>query len=126
MEMLDTDVLIDIQKNHPPARAWYYSLSDVPCITGFSRMELIQSCRNKVERDLSIRFLTSFQAIWPDQTSLSFAADIFTQYHLSHGLGLLDALIAATAMGAKATLLTFNTKHFQSIPGLKLAEPYVR
>jgi predicted nucleic acid-binding protein len=50
----------------------------------------------------------------------------FTAYHLSHGLGLLDALIAACAIGRAATLLTFNAKHYKAVPGLVIAEPYTR
>jgi predicted nucleic acid-binding protein len=50
----------------------------------------------------------------------------FTAYHLSHGLGLLDALIAACAVGHSATLYTFNVKHYQVVPGLVTAQPYTR
>jgi predicted nucleic acid-binding protein len=44
----------------------------------------------------------------------------------SHHLGLLDALIAATAIGLGASLCTFNAKHFQMISGLTIEQPNVR
>jgi predicted nucleic acid-binding protein len=50
----------------------------------------------------------------------------FTAYHLSHSLGLLDALIAASAIGLNATLLTFNEKHYRVVPGLVIRKPYNR
>ncbi|MCY4604723.1 MAG: VapC toxin family PIN domain ribonuclease, partial [Gemmatimonadetes bacterium] len=46
--------------------------------------------------------------------------------HLSHNLGLLDALIAACAIGSSATLCTFNVKHYRIVPDLDVAQPYAR
>ena len=50
----------------------------------------------------------------------------FTTYHLSHRLGLIDALIAATAIGLSMTLCTFNVKHYRVVPGLQIQQPYTR
>ncbi len=46
--------------------------------------------------------------------------------HLSHGLGLLDSLIAACSIGYSATLLTFNCKHYRALSGLTIGQPYHR
>jgi len=54
------------------------------------------------------------------------ALNLFGQYQLSNSLGLIDSLIAATALGENATLCTFNMKHYRVIPGLKLLQPYTR
>jgi predicted nucleic acid-binding protein len=50
----------------------------------------------------------------------------FTTYRLSNNLGLLDALIAACAVGLGARLCTFNVKHYRVIPGLVTVQPYSR
>jgi predicted nucleic acid-binding protein len=50
----------------------------------------------------------------------------FTAFHLSHRLGLLDALIGACAVGRAATLCTFNVKHYRVISGLTTEQPYPR
>jgi hypothetical protein len=50
----------------------------------------------------------------------------FTAFHLSHGLGLLDALIAACAVGLSATLCKFNVKHYRVVSGLVTLQPYTR
>jgi len=47
MYLLDTDVLIDIQRGYTPAIAWFASLAEVPSIVGFVAMELIQDAKNK-------------------------------------------------------------------------------
>jgi hypothetical protein len=49
MDLVDTDVLIDVQRGHPPAVAWFASLMDLPDVPGFVVMELIQDARNATE-----------------------------------------------------------------------------
>jgi predicted nucleic acid-binding protein len=41
MYLLDTDVLIDIQRGHQPAIDWFAGLAEVPSVSGFVVMELI-------------------------------------------------------------------------------------
>ena len=48
----------------------------------------------------------------------------FERFHLSHGVGVLDSLIGATAFAHHLTLATLNTKHFASFPGLHTDRPY--
>ena len=54
------------------------------------------------------------------------ASGWFATYWLSHKIGILDCLIAATAVRLGASLYTFNTPHFQVIPGLDVRSPYGR
>jgi len=44
--LLDTDVLIDVQKGHAAALAWFDGLPDPPSVPGFVVMELIQDAQN--------------------------------------------------------------------------------
>jgi predicted nucleic acid-binding protein len=64
--------------------------------------------------------------VWPAEAHCTRALSDFSALHLSHGLGLLDALIAATAIGHGATLCTFNVKHYRAITGLRMLQPYDR
>lgn len=41
-------------------------------------------------------------------------------------LGLLDSLIAETAVGLGAQLATFNAKHYQAVSALRILQPYAR
>lgn len=43
------------------------------------------------------------------------------EYAPSHGVGLADALLAATAAAENAELITLNVKHYPMIEGLKPA-----
>ncbi|MBI3408906.1 MAG: type II toxin-antitoxin system VapC family toxin [Planctomycetes bacterium] len=126
MDLVDTDVLIDVQRGHPPALAWFAGLSDLPAVPGFVVMELVQDARNSREVRRTLKLVAPLQIIWPTEADCARALADFTAYHLSHSLGLLDALIAACAVGRKATLYTFNEKHYAMVPQLVTAKPYTR
>jgi tRNA(fMet)-specific endonuclease VapC len=126
MDLVDTDVLIDVQRGHPPAVAWFTALTALPSVPGFVVMELIQDARNPQEVRRALKLVAPFQVVWPAEVDCTRALSDFAAYHLSHGLGLLDALIAACAVGLSATLHTFNTKHYQIVPGLTTTQPYTR
>jgi len=68
----------------------------------------------------------SMAVIWPSGDSANKAMTCFAGAHLSHRIGLLDVLIAFTAMEFNAELCTFNLKHFRAVPGLRLLQPYQR
>ena len=49
MELVDTDVLIDVQHRHPPAVIWFTGLKSLPAVPGFVVMELVQDARNSAK-----------------------------------------------------------------------------
>ena len=126
MEFVDTDVLIDVQRGHSPAVTWFASLVALPAVPGFVVMELIQDARNAQEVNQALKLVAPLQTVWPSDADCARALSDFAAFHLSHGLGLLDSLIASCAVGRSGTLLTFNQKHYKVVPGLMFAKPYVR
>ncbi len=126
MDLVDTDVLIDVQRGHQPALTWFSSLTELPSVPGFVVMELVQDARNVREVRQALKMVAPLRIVWPTEEDCARALSDFTAYHLSHGLGLLDALIAACAVGLSATLCTFNVKHYRVVPGLVISEPYTR
>jgi predicted nucleic acid-binding protein len=50
------------------------------------------------------------------------AIEFMEQFHLSHGLLIPDAVIAATAVTFNLKLFTYNLKDFRFIPGIKIYE----
>ncbi len=124
MRLLDTDVRIDVLRKRPGAVAWFSGVVGPMAVPGLAAMELYQGCRNASEvRDVD-RLLKPLSIVWPTETDCRQALALFPARHLSHNLGLLDALIAATALGLGATLCTLNSKHFASVPGLTTEQPY--
>jgi len=121
--LLDTDILIDIQRGHAPAFNWFGTLKELPSIPGLVIMELVQDALNSGQVQKALKLVAPLP-VWPTETDCARALSDFTAYHLSHKLGLLDALIAACAVGRGATLCTFNLKHYQVVPGLMTLQPY--
>ena len=126
MDALDTDILIDVQRGHPPAIAWFAGLTELPCVPGFVVMELVQDARNNREVEQALNLVAPLPVVWPTASDCTRALSDFSTYHLSHGLGLIDSLVAACAVGLSATLFTFNDKHYRSVPGLVTTPPYAR
>ncbi len=126
MYLLDTDVLIDIQRGHQPALDWFTTLQEVPSIPGFVVMELVQDAQNMRRVRNALKLVAPLPIIWATEADCARALSDFTTYHLSNSLGLLDALIAACVVGRGATLCTFNIKHYRVVPGLVIEQPYVR
>lgn len=126
MLVLDTDILIDVQRNHANALVWFAGLNEMPSVPGFVVMELIQDAQNSRQVREALRLVKPFPIIWPTPTDCQNALFDFTKFHLSHGLGLLDSLIGACAVGLSAKLCTFNVKHYRMIPGLSTTQPYSR
>lgn len=87
MELLDTDVLIDVQRGHLPALVWFNGLSELPSVPGLVVMELIQSARNMREVRQTLRLTAPFPIVWPTATDSQRALADFAAYRLPHGIG---------------------------------------
>lgn len=128
MILLDSDVMIDLLREYPPAVAWFYSLPEEEEITlpGFVVMELMQGCRNRDEQERLQQAVSPYGIAWPKPEDCDRALKTFAQYRLSHNVGLLDVLIAQTALALEVPLHTFNQKHYRFLDDLQTAQPYFR
>ena len=127
VRLLDTDVMIDLQRGFPAAVAWYTSMPDgMLALPGHVLMELYQDAQNSRQTIIIDRLTTPFPLVWPTDTEALQAVRNFRLLHLSYGIGLIDTLIAATALSLGVPLCTFNLKHFRQIPGLITEQPYTR
>lgn len=126
MVLMDSDVAIDLLRNHPPALSWLIAQKEIIGLPGFVVLELVSDCRNKVELQKVHRFLAMYPIIWGSDKAMMQAVVEFASLRLSHNVGVFDAVIAATAMENDCVLLTSNNKHFSAVPGLVIKEPYVR
>jgi predicted nucleic acid-binding protein len=124
--IIDTDILIDLDKKYAPAEAWLQSLPTLPPVCGIAALELKQGCQNRTELTRVENLLLPFAIVWPREADMQYALVTLAPLRLTRGLGLLDSLIAATALGLGEPLATFNRKHFEAVPGLTTVQPYTR
>jgi len=119
--------MVDIMRRYNPARVWLDSLgTEVIGIPGLVAMELMQGSRDRQEQQRVENILRPYTLYWPDQADCARAFDDFATYHLGHNLGILDALIAETAVGLNIQLATFNEKHYKVVSALRAIQPYPR
>jgi hypothetical protein len=127
MILLDTDVCIDVLRGHPPALAWLRLLNNQELhLPGFVAMELLQGCRDKKEQARVEEILQGHTVLWPDADMCNAALATFSRFNLSHGLGIIDALIGQLAVALDALLYSFNRKHYAMVPHLRVEEPYAK
>jgi predicted nucleic acid-binding protein len=124
--LLDTDILIDIQRGLTSAVEWFNQLDELPAVPGFVVMELIQGANNAAQVRQILKLIAPLVVVWPTEIECNQALTNFAVYRLSHGLGLLDALIAACAVGRSATLYSMNLKHYRAVPELQVESPYTK
>ena len=64
--LLDTDIMVDVLRNYPPAVAWLNSMGSTRVtLPGLVAMELLQGCPNLAEQQRVQRQLTRFVLYWP-------------------------------------------------------------
>ena len=122
--LLDTDLLIDYLRRQPKAAALFDKLPDDCAICAMSVAELHAGVREGAERDALNTLLASFTLI---EVSAEIAAQgglLRRDWGKSHGVGLTDALIAATALHCGRVLLSLNGKHFPMLGKSQLVVPY--
>jgi len=125
MVLLDTDIMIDLLRGYPPALIFLETLGENEILLpGFVVMELIQGSKNKTEQKKLEKELLPYKKVWPSSRTCDEALHVFSKYHLSHSLGLLDALIGQMAVALNLPIHTFNQKHYSAIPNLKTVQPY--
>lgn len=124
--LIDTDVLTDVRRGYPDAVAWFtlYQATRPVEVSIVTAMELIQGARNANDQAKTADFLSKLSQIAITPQIGTKAREFLSDFHLSHGLEILDAFIAATAVEEGHQLLTRNLKHFQMIPGLNVVSPY--
>jgi hypothetical protein len=80
MDILDTDILIDVQRGHPPALAWFAQLTELPSVPGYVAMALVQAARNKQEVDDSLNLIAPLPIVWPSAVDCDRALSEFAAY----------------------------------------------
>ncbi len=121
--LIDTDVMIDVSRRNAAAATYVDSLDDIT-ISIITAHELIVGARNQRDTD----GIDSLIKTYPVQADLDAritgrAYQLLKRHAKPDGLRTFDALIAATAIEDRFTLVSRNRKHFQMISELSLDVP---
>jgi predicted nucleic acid-binding protein len=122
--LLDTDVLIDYLRGYPPARVLFAQLPADCAVSAVSIAELHVGVREGAERKALALLLDTFLHVDLSAPIAAQGGLLRRDWGRSHGAGLNDALIAATALATGRVLLTLNAKHFPMLSKHQLLVPY--
>jgi hypothetical protein len=119
--LLDTDVLVDFLRGHHKAVAFINTHSARIILSSIVVAELYAGVKGDTEQAALEDFVSLFRVI-PVSAEIAKAGGLYKRdYGKSHGVGLADAILAATAEVEDAELKTLNKKHYPMVKGLKPA-----
>jgi predicted nucleic acid-binding protein len=127
-KLIETTILVDYFRKKQNAIDYLESIEKrgymllVPQIVA---AELFYGCRNITEEIELEQFLsTRITVVKLADDIMKMAGALKRQYGKAYECGLIDMLIAATALIENVPLVTLNRKHFQMIAGLSIEKPY--
>ena len=119
--LLDTDVLVDFFRGHNEAITFVNAHSVRIILSSIVIAKLYAGVKGDAEQAALENFISLFRVV-PVSAEIAKAAGLHKRdYGKSHGVGLADAILAATAEVENAELKTLNTKHYPMLKGLRPA-----
>jgi len=116
--LIDTDVLIDYLRGKQEAVDYVDNLTAPLFLSVITVAELYAGVRDGAERTQLDAFINAFSTV-PLDREIGVTGGLYRRdYGKSHGTGLADALIAATARLHSLTLVTLNKKHFPMLTSI--------
>jgi len=121
--IFDTDVLIWYFRGNEKAKECIKSINyEERFLSSFVYMELLQGCLNKKELKDLMEFVDGnfVNIIHPDEVISEKAISLMEHFALSHGLRVVDAYIASTAIERGMQIVSANAGHYQFIKSVQL------
>jgi len=112
--LVDTDVLIDHLRGIDVASRYIAQMMQGAqmFLSSITIAELFSGVREGQEQKHLHQLLSLFSWVTVDHSIAKVGGLFRRDYQKSHGVGLADAIIAASAQHVNATLVTLNKKHF--------------
>jgi predicted nucleic acid-binding protein len=119
--LVDTDVLVNFFRGQNKALAFINTNNERIILSSIVVAELYAGVKGNAEQAALQDFISLFRVV-PVSTMIAKAGGLYKRdYGKSHGVGLADAILAATAEAENAELKTLNIKHYPMLKGLKPA-----
>jgi hypothetical protein len=119
--LVDTDVMVDFLRGHPLAVALVRSHSTRIILSSIVAAELYAGVKGDAELNALDDLISLFRVV-PVSRELARKGGLYRKdFARSHGVGLADAIVAATADAENADLKTLNIKHYPMIKGIRAA-----
>lgn len=119
--LVDTDVLVDFLRGYNKAVTFVDKYASQIILSPIVVAELYAGAKGNDEISVLDDFISLFR-VMPLTSEIAKLGGLYKRdFGKSHGIGLADAIIAATTTSEKANLKTLNVKHYPMFSGLKPA-----
>lgn len=122
--LFDTDIVIEYLRGSEQAGSYFENLAGELLLSTITVAELWSGVKGKDEEHSLEQFLLAFDILPVDADVARLGGLFRRQFGPSHGTGLGDALIAATAQRSGAFLVSFNRRHYPMLT--EVTVPYKR
>jgi predicted nucleic acid-binding protein len=119
--LVDTDVLVDFLRGHEQAVAFVNEFSSQIILSPIVVAELYAGVKGNAELTILDNFISLFRVVSLTAEIAKIGGLYKRDFGKSHGVGLADAILAATADAERADLRTLNVKHYPMLSRLKPA-----
>ena len=123
-KILDTNIIVDAFRGYEPAISYLDSIQ-MPNISVLTQFELLKGAQNKTQlKKINTQISEYFNVVFLNKPTQDIGLELYAKYHLSNNIGIIDSMIASTALYWNIPLMTRNKKHYSFISDLKVEEPY--
>jgi predicted nucleic acid-binding protein len=117
----DTDILIDFLRGYCKAVNFVNTFAARIMLSSIVVAELYAGVKGEREQSTLDSFISLFHIIPPGAEVAKIAGLYKRDYGRSHGIGLADAILAATAEAENLELKTLNIRHYPMFRNLRPA-----
>ncbi len=116
--LFDTDVIIDYLRGIDQAVKLFETFDSEFTTSAVTVAELYTGIKGDAEQHDLAYFLSLFTILPLTEEVAKEAGSMRRTYFKSHGMGLADAMIAATAQAHELTLVSLNARHFSMLDNM--------
>jgi predicted nucleic acid-binding protein len=111
--LVDTTVIIHLFRKQPAAHAWLKAQTEPLSLTSITWLEVMHGAPGKAGQQTCEVIMSQFELISLTDIDQAWAMRQMKLYRLSHGVGIMDCLIASVAFRLQVPLYTHNLKHMR-------------
>ena len=122
--LADTTVIIHLFRKNAAAIAWLEAQTERLSISPYTWLEVMYGAPGKRGQVACLAIMQKFDMIYPERADLDWTMQGLQTYRLSHGVSILDTLIASIAHRLQVPLYTDNVKDFPMLDAKLVIRPY--
>lgn len=120
----DTTVVIHLFRKNTAAMTWIEAQTERLSISPYTWLEVMYGAPGKRGQVACLAIMQKFDMVYPQPADIDWAMQALQTYRLSHGVSILDSLIASLAHRLQVPLFTDNVKDFPMLDAKRVIRPY--